>query len=330
MENQSLILFYTADDGRTKLQVKLEDETVWLTQKQIAELFEKSRVTVTEHIRNIFTEGELQETSVCRNFRHTAEDGKTYNTFCYNLDVIISVGYRVKSLRGTQFRIWATNRLKEYIVKGFALDDERLKQGGKSARYFQELLQRIRDIRSSERNFYQKVTDIYTTSIDYKPNDELTKKFFATVQNKMHYAVHGQTAAELIIGRADSSKPLMGLMNFKGDYITAQDVRIAKNYLNERELNQLNLIVSLYLDFAELQASNERPMSMAEWIAKLDQFLALSEKELLQNAGKVSAEEAVKFAIDEFEKYRSERNKNHISDFDRAIKELEKKKLDKE
>ncbi len=325
MENQSEILFYTAEDGKTKLQVRLEDETVWLSQKQIADLFDKSRVTITEHIKNVFAEGELEENSVCRNFRHTAEDSKTYDTQYYNLDVIISVGYRVKSLRGTQFRIWATQRLKEYIIKGFSLDDERLKQGGKSSRYFQELLQRIRDIRSSERNFYQQVTDIYATSIDYKPKDEITQRFFATVQNKMHFAVHGQTAAELIKSRADSSKPLMGLVNFKGDYITAQDVKTAKNYLTEKELNQLNLIVSLYLDFAELQASNERPMKMVEWIAKLDQFLALSEKKLLQNAGKVSAEEATRKAIDEFEKYRSERIKNHISDFDKAIKELEKK-----
>ena len=327
MENKSEILFYTAENGKTKLQVRLEDETVWLTQKQIAELFEKSRVTITEHIKNVFTEGELVENSVCRNFRHTAEDGKTYDTQYYNLDVIISVGYRVKSQRGTQFRIWATQRLKEYIVKGFTLDDERLKQGGKGSRYFQELLQRIRDIRSSERNFYQQVTDIYATSIDYNPKNELTQKFFATVQNKMHFAVHGQTAAELIQTRADSTKPLMGLVNFKDDYITAHDVRIAKNYLTEKELNQLNLIVSLYLDFAELQASNERPMTMEEWIGKLDQFLALSEKELLQNAGKVSADEAAKKAMDEFEKYRSERIKNHLSDFDKAIKQLEKKEL---
>ena len=305
--------------------MRLEDETVWLTQKQIAELFDKSRVTITEHIKNVFAEGELEENSVCRNFRHTADDGKSYNTQYYNLDVIISVGYRVKSQRGTQFRIWATQCLKEYIVKGFTLDDERLKLGGKSSRYFQELLQRIRDIRSSERNFYQQVTDIYATSIDYNPKSELTQKFFANVQNKMHFAVHGQTAAELIQSRADSTKPLMGLVNFKGDYITAHDVRIAKNYLTEKELNQLNLIVSLYLDFAELQASNERPMTMEEWIGKLDQFLALSEKVLLQNAGKISADEAAKKAMDEFEKYRSERIKNHLSDFDKAIKELEKK-----
>jgi len=330
MENKSEILFYTAENGKTKLQVRLEDETVWLTQKQIAELFDKSRVTITEHIKNVFTEGELVEDSVCRNFRHTAEDGKTYDTQYYNLDMIISVGYRVKSQRGSQFRIWATQRLKEYIVKGFTIDDERLKQGGKSSRYFQELLQRIRDIRSSERNFYQQVTDIYATSIDYNPKSELTQKFFAAVQNKMHFAVHGQTAAELIQSRADSNKPLMGLVNFKGDYITAHDVRIAKNYLTEKELNQLNLIVSLYLDFAELQASNERPMTMEEWIGKLDQFLALSEKELLQNAGKVSAGEAAKKAFEEFEKYRSERINNHFSDFDKAIKELEKKNSKKD
>jgi hypothetical protein len=325
MENKSEILLFTASDGKTNLTVRLEDETVWLTQKQMAELFDKSRITITEHIKNVFSEGELEEISVCRKFRHTAEDGKTYETQYYNLEVIISVGYRVKSQKGTQFRIWATQRLKEYIVKGFALDDERLKQGGKSTRYFQELLQRIRDIRSSERNFYQKVTDIYTTSIDYDPKNDLTHKFFATVQNKMHYAVHGQTAAELINSRADSTKPLMGLVNFKGNFITAQDARIAKNYLTEKELNQLNLIVSLYLDFAELQASNERAMTMAEWISKLDQFLTLSEKELLLHSGKVSAEDAARKAAAEFEIYRAERIKNHLSDFDKAVKELEKK-----
>lgn len=322
MENKSEIIFYQTEDGKAKIQVRLDDETVWLTQKQIAELFEKNRVTITGHIKNVFKEGELIEESVCRKIRHTAEDGKEYDTQYYNLDVIISVGYRVKSQRGTQFRIWATQRLKEYMVKGFTLDDERLKQGGKSMRYFQELLQRIRDIRSSERNFYQKVTDIYATSVDYKPNDEQTKLFFATVQNKMHFAVHGQTAAELIKTRADSSKPLMGLINFKGDYITAHDVKVAKNYLTEKELNQLNLIVSLYLDFAELQATNEKPMQMVDWITKLDQFLMISDKKLLKNAGTVSTEVAALKANTEFEKYRMERIKNHISDFDRAIKEI--------
>lgn len=322
MDSKSEILFYTAEDGKTRIQVRLDEDTVWLTQEQMAELFLRERTVITKHIANVFGEGELEEESNVQKM-HIANSDKPIKY--YNLNVIISVGYRVKSQRGTQFRIWATQRLKEYIVKGFALDDERLKQGGKSSRYFQELLQRIRDIRSSERNFYQQVTDIYATSIDYNPKDELTQRFFATVQNKMHFAVHGQTAAELIKSRADSSKPLMGLVNFKGDYITAQDVKTAKNYLTEKELNQLNLIVSLYLDFAELQASNERPMKMAEWIAKLDQFLTLSEKELLHNTGKVSSEEATRKAIDEFEKYRSERIKNHISDFDKAIKELEKK-----
>ncbi len=327
MEHQSEILIYQTEEGKTKIEVRLDEDTVWLTQEQMAVLFQRERTVITKHIANVFKEGELDEESNVQKMHITNSDKPVKY---YNLDVIISVGYRVKSVQGTQFRIWATQQLKEYIVKGFTLDDERLKRGGKNNRYFQELLQRIRDIRSSERNFYQQVTDIYATSIDYKPKDELTQKFFATVQNKMHYAVHGQTAAELIINRADSTKPLMGLVNFKGNYITAHDVRIAKNYLTEKELNQLNLIVSLYLDFAELQASNERPMKMTEWITKLDQFLALSEKELLQNAGKVSAEEAARKANDEFEKYRAERVRNHISDFDRAIKELEKKNKKKD
>lgn len=321
MNNKSEIIFYHSKDGKTKIQVRLDEDTVWLTQEQMSELFQKDRTVITKHIANVFKEGELDEKSNVQKM-HIADSDKPVKF--YNLNVIISVGYRVKSQRGTQFRIWATQRLKEYIVKGFALDDERLKQGGKNTRYFQELLQRIRDIRSSERNFYQKVTDIYATSIDYDSSNEITQKFFATVQNKMHFAVHGQTAAELISKRVDSTKPLMGLVNFKGEYITAHDVKVAKNYLTEKELNQLNLIVSLYLDFAELQASNERPMKMSEWIGKLDQFLKLSEKELLHNAGTISAEDASKKAVDEFEKYRKFRIQSHISDFDRAIKELEK------
>lgn len=325
MAEQNEIIIYQTEDGQTRLQVRLEEDTVWLNQEQICALFEKSKATISEHISNIFQEGELNENSVVRNFRTTASDNKTYDVKFYNLDVIISVGYRVKSLRGTQFRIWATQRLKEYIVKGFTLDDERLKQGGQRARYFQELLQRIRDIRSSERNFYQKVTDIYATSIDYRKDDRLTREFFATVQNKMHYAVHGQTAAEMIASRADATKPLMGLVNFKGDYITVQDAKIAKNYLTENELNQLNLIVSLYLDFAELQATNGRLMKMQDWIAKLDEFLKISEKELLTHAGSISAEAAAHKAEEEFEKYRIDRSKKMISDFDLAIKELEKK-----
>ncbi len=261
---QSSIVLYTTDDGQAKLQVRVENETVWLTQEQMAELFDKGRTTITEHIQNAFKEGELDENSVCREFRRTGSDGKDYSVKHYNLDVIISVGYRVNSLRGTQFRIWATQRLREYIIKGFTLDDERLKQQGGRSRYFEELLERIRDIRSSERNFYQKVTDIYSTAIDYRKDDEVTQEFFATVQNKIHYAVHGHTAAEVIAKRADSKKPLMGLTSFKGNYVTANDITVAKNYLTEDELKQLNLIVSMYLDFAELQAGRGRLMKMKD------------------------------------------------------------------
>lgn len=321
-ENKSELLIYQAEDGQTRLQVKMEDETVWLTQDQMAELFEKSKSTINEHIKNVYEEKELVENQTMRKFGNSEFSTKPTN--CYNLDVIISVGYRVKSSRGTQFRIWATQRLKEYIVKGFTLDDERLKQGGQKARYFQELLQRIRDIRSSERNFYQKVTDIYATSIDYRKDDLLTEEFFATVQNKMHYAVHGHTAAEIIVKRADSKKPLMGLTSFKGNYITAQDTKVAKNYLTEKELNQLNLIVSMYLDFAELQAANGRSMKMANWIVKLDEFLKLSERKLLANAGSMSADEAAQKAQKEFGKYRKERDKNRVSDFDKVVKKLTK------
>jgi len=314
------IIIYTAEDGQAKIQVKMENDTVWLTQDQMAELFDKSKATVNEHIQNIYEEKELVLEQTMRKFGNPEFSTKPTNY--YNLDVIISVGYRVKSLQGTQFRIWATQRLREYIIKGFALDDERMKQSGERARYFEELLQRVRDIRSSERNFYQKVTDIYATSIDYRRDAELTKVFFSTVQNKMHYAVHGHTAAEIVAKRADGTKPMMGLMNFKGKYVTAQDAKIAKNYLLENELKQLNLIVSLYLDFAELQATNSRPMKMAEWIGKLDEFLKLSEKKLLTNAGKISAEKAGALADVEFEKYKKQRDKNYISDFDREVKKI--------
>lgn len=321
---QSQIVIYQTEDGQTKIDVQFQDETVWLTQKLMAELFEVSVPTINEHLKNIFSTQELDEISVIRNFRITASDGKEYETKHYNLDAIIALGYRVNSRRATQFRIWATQRLKEYIIKGFALDDERLKQGGQKARYFEELLQRIRDIRSSERNFYQKVADIYTTSIDYRKDDKLTKDFFATVQNKMHFAVHGHTAAEIINERADSKKPLMGLTNFKGKYLTAQDIKIAKNYLTEKELKQLNLIVSLFLDFAELQATNERPMKMIDWIKKLDEFLKLSEKKLLADAGKISAEKASQKAEAEFKKFKRDQDRKHISDFDREVKKISK------
>lgn len=318
--SQSSILLYQADDGRLQLDVFLEEDTVWLTQDQMATLFGKAKSTINEHIKNIYAENELGESDTIKKFGNSEFQQKAPNY--YNLDVIISVGYRVKSLQGTQFRKWATQRLKEYMVKGFCMDDERLKQGDKKTRYFQELLQRIRDIRSSERNFYQKVTDIYATSIDYQSDAKLTQTFFATVQNKMHYAVHGQTAAEMIANRADSSQPLMGLVNFKGNYITAQDARIAKNYLTEPELNQLNLIVSLYLDFAELQATNGRLMKMNDWIKKLDDFLKISEKEVLTHAGSVSAKTAQQKADQEFETYRANQSKSLLSDFDTMVNQL--------
>lgn len=329
MERKNQIVIYTTKDGSAKFEVRFDDETAWLGQKQMAELFDCSVDNIALHLKNIYAEKELDEKLTSEESSVVQKEGtRSINRKIrlYNLDAIISVGYRVNSIRGTQFRIWATQRLREYIIKGFVLDDERMKQGGERARYFQELLQRVRDIRSSERNFYQKVTDIYATSIDYKKDSESTKQFFATVQNKMHFAVHGHTAAEVIAQRADSKKPLMGLMNFKGDYVTAHDARIAKNYLSEKEISQLNLVVSLYLDFAELQASNERPMNMIEWIGKLDDFLKLSEKKILTHAGKVSAKDAEEKANKEFEKYRKNREKKYVSDFDCEVKKLLDKK----
>ena len=328
MEEQNNILIYENEVGDIKVDVQLEDESVWLTQEQMALLFGKGRSTITEHILNIFKEEELEEKVVCRNFRRTTQHGaiegktQTKNIKHYNLDVIISVGYRVKSVQGTKFRQWATKRIHEYIVKGFTMDDDRLKQDGAKSRYFTELLQRIRDIRSSERNFYQKITDIYATSIDYKNQTTETQLFFATVQNKMHYAIHGKTAAELINNRVDATKPLLGLTNFKGDYITTKDLAIAKNYLSEEELNQLNLIVSMYLDFAELQATNGRLMKMQDWINKLDDFLRISEKEILTNAGKISHKQALEKGKIEYKKYRQEQNKDYLSDFDYEMKKL--------
>ena len=321
MRGSSFLLYKTADN-KVSINVQIEDETVWLTQDQMAELFDKSKPTIVEHLGNIFEEGELDENSVVRKFRITAADGKKYDVKHYNLDVIISVGYRVKSLRGTQFRQWATRRLREYIVKGFTMDDERLKQG--SGRYFKELLQRIRDIRSSERNLYQQVTDIYATSIDYKKDAKLTRRFFATVQNKMHVAAHGRTAAELVYERADAKKPNMGLTNFKGDYITSDDVEVAKNYLSEEELNVLNLIVSQYLDFAELQATRQKAMTMQQWIDKLDEFLKISDSSVLAGVGKIKHEQAITKAKCEFKKYRDEEMRRLESDFDKATKVLGK------
>ena len=325
-ESESPLLLYKTSDGRTHLEVRLENETVWLTQAQMAELFQRDRSVITKHIRNLFAEGELAENSVCANYAHTAADGKIYQTVCYNLDVIISVGYRVKSHRGTQFRIWATQRLREYIIKGFALDDERLKRGG-GGNYFEELLARIRDIRSSEKVFWRKVLDIYATSIDYDPGVEAAQLFFATVQNKMHWAAHGQTAAEIVHARAVATKPNLGLTSWLGTKPTKEEAAIAKNYLAADELEALNRIVTAYLEFAELQALNRQPMYMRDWIAKLEDFLSLSGREILTHAGKISHEQAIQKAKLEFEKYRKQQMtlpSPAENDFEEAVKKLSK------
>lgn len=325
------ILLYTTSDGEIKIDVFFKDETVWLTQKKMAELFAADRSVITKHIKNIFTEGELTEKEVSAIFAHTAADGKTYNTNFYSLDAIISVGYRVNSTSATQFRIWATKTLREFIIKGFVLDDERLKNGrhfGKD--YFDELLERIREIRASERRFYQKITDIYAEcSMDYDPAVEITKSFYATVQNKLHWAITGQTAAELIASRADEKKPNMGLTTWKnspGGKILKSDVSIAKNYLNEKELAELNRIVNMYLDYAELQASRQIPMKMKDWADKLDAFLKFNEYEVLKNTGRISANVAKKLAEEEFEKFRIEQDKLYESDFDKEMKKYLKGK----
>ena len=320
------ILLYQTEDGQTRLEVRLQDETVWLTQKRMAELFQKNVRTINEHIQNIFAEGELVPESVIRNFRITASDGKSYDTQHYNLDVIISVGYRVKSHRGTQFRIWATQRLREYIIKGFAMDDDRLKQNG-GGNYFEELLARIRDIRSSEKVFWRKVLDIYATSIDYDPQAETSQLFFATVQNKMHWAAHGQTAAEIVYQRADSTRKNMGLTNWTGNTISKSEVGIAKNYLDSEEIDILNRIVTAYLEFAEIQALERKPMYMSDWIAKLDDFLKLSGRKLLTHAGKISHEQALTRAQLEYEKHRTMQINlpSHVeADFEKAMKQLPK------
>lgn len=296
-------LLYQSEDGRPGLEVRLTGETVWLSLKQMAELFQRDKSVISRHVSNLFEDGELRRKGVVAVFATTAADGKTYQVEYFNLDVIISVGYRVKSRRGTQFRMWATERIREYLIKGFTMDDERLKRAGGGS-YFEELLARIRDIRSSERVFWRKVLDIYATSIDYDPSVEASLLFFKTVQNKMHWAAHGQTAAELIHDRANADKPFMGLTSWTGDHPRKSDVSIAKNYLTHEELSALNLIVSAYLDFAELQARSRRAMYMADWIAKLDDFLRLSERDILTHAGKISHEQAVEKAEIEFEKYR--------------------------
>ncbi|HPL67839.1 MAG TPA: virulence RhuM family protein [Smithellaceae bacterium] len=297
------LILYQTEDGTIKIEVRLQDETVWLSQKLLAELFQTSIPNINMHIGNIFEEGELVENSVIKDLLITAADGKNYQTKFYNLDVIISVGYRVKSHRGTQFRIWATQRLREYIIKGFTLDDDRLKHTG-SGNYFDELLARIRDIRSSEKVFWRKVLDIYATSIDYAPDAEASQQFFAVVQNKMHWAAHGYTAAEIVFSRANGTKPHMGLKTWSGSTPRKTDAEIAKNYLTYEELDVLNRIVSMYLDFAELQALNRKPMYMRDWIDKLDDFLKLNERDILRHAGKISHNEALAKAHAEYEHYR--------------------------
>ncbi|MHB8904029.1 MAG: RhuM family protein [Patescibacteria group bacterium] len=287
-EKNNQIIIYSAADGEMKIEVKLENETVWLNQKQMAELFDKDRKTITRHIQNLFIERELEENSVCSEYEHTAIDGKKYTIKFYNLDVIISVGYRVKSLRGTQFRIWATQKLKEYIIKGFVLDDERLSDGRVKRSYFQELEERIRKIRNSEANFYQKVRDIFATSIDYDSGADYAKKFFAMVQNKFHYAITGMTAPEIVNARINSNKQNMGLTNWQGAIIAREQAEIAKNYLEELELRKLNLLVEQFLSYAELQTVKERLMYMKNWVEKLDAFLAFNEEKILDNAGSVS------------------------------------------
>ena len=304
-------LLYQTPDGDSQIEVKLQNDTVWLSLDQMAELFQRNKSTISRHIKNVLEDGELEADSVIANFATTATDGKKYSVAYYNLDMIISVGYRVHSYRGVQFRIWATKVLKEYIVKGFAMNDDLLKRAG-GGNYFDELLARIRDIRSSEKVFYRKVLEIYALSIDYDPRVEMTQKFFKTVQNKMHYSVHGHTAAEIIYERADAEKDFMGLTTWSGAMPSKPEAEIAKNYLTHEEIKSLNRIVSLYLDFAEMQAEEHRPMYMKDWINILDDFLRISRKDILTHAGKISAKLAKEKADQEYDKFK-ERTKNSLS-----------------
>lgn len=330
------IIMYQTEDGLTKIDVQMSGETVWLSLDQMADLFQRDKSTISRHIKNIFGEGELDRNSVVANYATTAADGKVYQVDYYNLDVVISVGYRVKSLRGTQFRIWANSVLKEYLLKGFAMNDELLKKAG-GGNYFDELLERIRDIRSSEKVFWRKVLDIYATSMDYDPRMEASVLFFKTVQNKMHWAAHGQTAAEKIYFSADSSKPNMGLYSFSGSHPTQADALVAKNYCNQEELEALNGIVSAYLEFAEMQARRHIPMYMKDWIETLDGFLKLSKNEILTGAGRISAAMAEKKAKEEYHKFRSlqdsqlaKSDKDFIAALEIAEKALTENKSDKE
>lgn len=323
---QGELILYKTEDGKTRIEVRMQDDTVWLSQKLMSELFQVTIPTINEHIKTIYDDGELEAGATVRKFLIVQTEGsrqvKRPIDF-YNLDIIISVGYRVNSLRGTQFRIWATQRLREYIIKGFTLDDERLKQAG-GGNYFDELLARIRDIRSSEKIFWRKVLDIYATSIDYDPRNDLSQQFFAVIQNKMHWAAHGHTAAEIIYNRADAAKPNMGMTAWLGDKPRKTDAEIAKNYLNEKELDVLNRIVTMYLDFAELQALNRKPMHMRDWIGKLDDFLKLTGRDILTHAGEIGHEEALEKAHVEYEQYRKERL-NEPSAVERQFLEAMKK-----
>ncbi len=332
MAQKGEIILYTTPDGESKIEVKLEGETVWLTLDQMATLFQRNKSTISRHVKNVLESGELEERAVVAKNATTATDGKTYQTAFYNLDMIISVGYRVNSYRGVQFRQWATRVLKEYMIKGFAMNDELLKNAG-GGNYFDELLARIRDIRSSEKIFYRKVLEIYALSIDYDPRTEMTHEFFATVQNKMHYATHGHTAAEIIYDRADAKKDFMGLTTWTGMMPKRSDAEFAKNYLSEDEIDTLNRIVNLYVDYAELRAKEHKPMYMKDWIAKLDDFLRLSDREILTHAGSISAKLAKEKADAEYVKFK-ERTAleltpveiHFIENFERERKKLEAKK----
>lgn len=331
---ESDFLLYTTSDGEVHVDVLFQDETVWLTQKRMAELFGVDIRTISEHIQNILKNKELEEYSVIRKFRNTAVDGKTYETQFYNLDMIISVGYRVNSEKATRFRIWSTKTLRTYIVKGYAIDDERLKNGGRFGKdYFDELLEKIREIRASERRFYQKITDLYAeASVDYDKGADTTQTFFKTVQNKLHWAISGYTAAELIAERAHSNKPKMGLATWKNaptGKILKHDVSVAKNYLAEAEISELNRVVSMYLDYAENQARKQRHMTMQDWTEKLDAFLRFNEYEILDNPGKISHEVAKKLAETEYEKYRVVQDREFISDFDREAQKYIERGIEK-
>ena len=322
--SQGEMLLYQDENGSTQIEVRLENENVWLTQAQLVTLYQSSKANVSEHIKHIFGEGELEEKATVRKFRTTATDGKSYNTAFYNLDLIISLGYRIKSHIATKFRIWATQRLKEYIIKGFVIDDNRLKQNA-GGNYWYELLNRIRDIRSSEKVLYRQVLDLYATSVDYDPRTPESIRFFKIVQNKLHYAAHGHTAAEVIYERADSDKPFMGLTVFAGDHPSLKEVVIAKNYLTEEELKVLNNLVSGYFDFAEIQAMKRKPMYMADYIKQLDNILSATGEQVLQNAGRVSHQEAIAKATVEFKKYQVKTLSAVEQDYLKTLKSLEKK-----